>query len=52
MAEDLTRFDVTEDVSGDMDLVHASKNGDAAAFEQLVKRYDRKTSPHRSERYA
>ncbi len=25
-----------------MDLVHASKNGDAAAFEQLVKRYDRK----------
>ena len=25
-----------------MDLVHASKNGDVAAFEQLVKRYDRK----------
>jgi len=42
MAEDLTQLDVTEDVSGDMDLVHASKNGDAAAFEQLVKRYDRK----------
>jgi RNA polymerase sigma-70 factor (ECF subfamily) len=26
----------------DLDLVHASKNGDIAAFEQLVKRYDRK----------
>ncbi len=28
--------------SDDLDLVHASKNGDIAAFEQLVKRYDRK----------
>src|SRR5260370_5535571 len=28
--------------SNDLDLVHASKNGDAAAFEQLVKRYDRR----------
>jgi RNA polymerase sigma-70 factor (ECF subfamily) len=26
----------------DLDLVHASKNGDVGAFEQLVKRYDRK----------
>jgi RNA polymerase sigma-70 factor, ECF subfamily len=26
----------------ELDLVHASKNGDVAAFEQLVKRYDRK----------
>jgi len=26
----------------DLDLVHASKNGDVAAFEQLVKRYDRR----------
>ena len=26
----------------DLDLVHACKNGDAAAFEQLVSRYDRK----------
>ena len=26
----------------DLDLVHASKNGDVSAFEQLVKRYDRK----------
>src|SRR5271154_6670776 len=28
--------------SDDLDLVHASKNGDVTAFEQLVKRYDRK----------
>jgi RNA polymerase sigma-70 factor (ECF subfamily) len=28
--------------SNDLDLVHASKEGDAAAFEQLVKRYDRR----------
>jgi DNA-directed RNA polymerase specialized sigma24 family protein len=28
--------------SNDLDLVHASKKGDAAAFEQLVKRYDRR----------
>jgi RNA polymerase sigma-70 factor, ECF subfamily len=28
--------------SDDLDLVHASKKGDAAAFEQLVKRYDRR----------
>ncbi|MGB8583965.1 MAG: sigma-70 family RNA polymerase sigma factor [Candidatus Sulfotelmatobacter sp.] len=26
----------------DLDLVHATKNGDVTAFEQLVKRYDRK----------
>lgn len=31
----VTRYD-------DMDLVHACKNGDAAAFEELVKRYDGK----------
>jgi RNA polymerase sigma-70 factor, ECF subfamily len=30
--------------SDDLDLVHASKDGDVAAFEQLVKRYDRKLS--------
>src|ERR1700674_650824 len=42
MTDNATHFDVTEEASGDMDLVHASKNGDAAAFEQLVKRYDRK----------
>ena len=28
--------------SNDLDLVHASKNGDAAAFEQLVKRHGRR----------
>ncbi len=28
--------------NNDLDLVHASKHGDVAAFEQLVKRYDRK----------
>src|ERR1700726_430283 len=28
--------------SNDLDLVHASKNGHLAAFEQLVKRYDRR----------
>src|SRR5271154_6731614 len=28
--------------SNDLDLVHASKNGDVGAFEELVKRYDRK----------
>src|SRR5580704_16584692 len=28
--------------SDDLDLVHAGKNGDVAAFEQLVKRYDSK----------
>src|ERR1700747_2736795 len=28
--------------SNDLDLFHASKNGDVAAFEQLVKRYDRR----------
>jgi RNA polymerase sigma-70 factor, ECF subfamily len=26
----------------DLELVHASKKGDATAFEELVKRYDRK----------
>ena len=42
MTDNLTQFDVTEEAGGDMDLVQASKNGDGAAFEQLVKRYDRK----------
>ena len=35
-------FAVTALTSDDLDLVHASKNGNVAAFEQLVKRYDRK----------
>jgi RNA polymerase sigma-70 factor, ECF subfamily len=42
MEHNLGQSDVTEGVSGDMDLVHACKNGDVSAFEQLVKRYDRK----------
>src|SRR5579863_7306741 len=42
MTDNLTQFDVTEEAGGDTDLVHASKNGNADAFEQLVKRYDRK----------
>jgi RNA polymerase sigma-70 factor (ECF subfamily) len=28
--------------SNDLDLVHATQNGDVSAFEQLVGRYDRK----------
>ena len=36
------QFAVREAASDDLDLVHASKNGDVTAFEQLVKRYDRK----------
>jgi RNA polymerase sigma-70 factor, ECF subfamily len=33
---------VGEAACDDLDLVHASKNGDVTAFEQLVKRYDHK----------
>jgi RNA polymerase sigma-70 factor, ECF subfamily len=36
------QIEVTREASDDMDLVHASQNGDVSAFEQLVKRYDRK----------
>jgi len=32
MGGQLTRFDVTEEAGGDMDLVHASKNGDDAGL--------------------
>src|SRR6202795_4320519 len=42
MTVDSAEFAVTAVASDDLDLVHASKNGDVAAFEQLVKRYDRK----------
>src|SRR5438270_7757701 len=41
MAAHSTQFEVTAVAGDDLDLVHASKNGDVAAFEQLVKRYDR-----------
>jgi RNA polymerase sigma-70 factor (ECF subfamily) len=42
MTTDSSQFAVREVASDDLDLVHASKNGDVDAFEQLVKRYDRK----------
>ena len=36
------QFAIGTVASDDLELVHASKNGDVSAFEQLVKRYDRK----------
>src|SRR5271168_753123 len=42
MAAHSAQFEAWTVASDDLDLVHASKNGDVAAFEQLVKRYDRK----------
>ena len=39
---DSAEFAVTAVANDDLDLVHASKDGDVAAFEQLVKRYHRK----------
>ena len=42
MTADSAQLAVKTVASDDLDLVHASKNGDVAAFEQLVKRYDRK----------
>src|SRR5258707_6876073 len=42
MAACAAQFEVRTVATDDLDLVHASKNGDVAAFEQLVTRYDRK----------
>ena len=42
MTANSAQFAATKVSSADLDLVHASKQGDGAAFEQLVKRYDRK----------
>ena len=42
MAAHSAQFEVRTTANHDLDLVHASKEGDVAAFEQLVKRYDRK----------
>jgi RNA polymerase sigma-70 factor (ECF subfamily) len=42
MTIDSAQFAVREAACDDLDLVHATKNGEVAAFEQLVKRYDRK----------
>src|ERR1700751_5444155 len=42
MTIDSAQLAVREVANDDLDLVHATQNGDVAAFEQLVKRYDRK----------
>ena len=42
MTAALAQFAVSTVASDDLKLVHASKNGDVSAFEQLVERYDRK----------
>ena len=36
------QFRIRSETDDDLDLVHASQNGDVAAFEQIVKRYDDK----------
>jgi len=38
----LAQFAAYTAASDDLDLVRATQNGDVSAFEQLVKRYDRK----------
>jgi len=42
MTPESAQFAARTVADDDLNLVHASKNGDVAAFEQLVKRYDRK----------
>jgi RNA polymerase sigma-70 factor, ECF subfamily len=42
MTAEGAQFGVRAETNDDLDLVQASKNGDVGAFEQLVKRYDRK----------
>jgi RNA polymerase sigma-70 factor, ECF subfamily len=42
MTANSTQFAVRQGASDDLELVHACKRGDVAAFEQLVKRYDRR----------
>jgi len=42
MTAEPAQFGVRAETNDDLTLVQASKNGDVAAFEQLVKRYDRK----------
>src|SRR5580698_9591875 len=42
MTAESAQFGVRAETDSDLDLVYASNNGDVAAFEQLVKRYDRK----------
>jgi RNA polymerase sigma-70 factor, ECF subfamily len=40
MPTHVAQFEVKPGAGDDLDLVHASQNGDVDAFEQLVKRYD------------
>jgi len=42
MIADLAQFAARAAASDDLELVHATKNGDVSAFEHLVERYDRK----------
>jgi RNA polymerase sigma-70 factor (ECF subfamily) len=42
MAAHSVQFETSMAARDDLDLVHASKDGNVAAFEELVKRYDRK----------
>ena len=42
MTADLAQFAGKAVASDDLDLVHATQDGDVSAFEQLVERYDRK----------
>jgi len=42
MTAESAQFGMQAETNDDFDLVQASKNGDVAAFEQLVKRYDGK----------
>jgi len=42
MTADSTQFATRTVAIDDLQLVHASQNGDASAFEQLVKRYNRR----------
>ncbi|HEX4920294.1 MAG TPA: sigma-70 family RNA polymerase sigma factor [Candidatus Bathyarchaeia archaeon] len=42
MTADLAQFAGKAVTRDDLDLVHATQDGDVSAFEQLVERYDRK----------
>ena len=42
MYQDIAQIAVKETASDDLALVQATRNGDTAAFEELIKRYDRK----------
>jgi RNA polymerase sigma-70 factor (ECF subfamily) len=42
MAAHSAQLEMSGGAGDDLELVHASKNGDVAAFEQLVKKYDRR----------